>query len=190
MRTSDTGDDLAHRFADGDPSAPGEFVGRHYVEINRYARVMLRDATEAEDAAHDAFVRALEALGRYPAQRVGGMRLRAWLYRITLNVVRNRVRDRKATGETALPDEVVPVAPEGTDREAVMDMLAALARLPGKQREAVTLRYVQDLPFAEISAATGWPESTARTNVRRGLARLRRELTRHETPAKPGKEQR
>jgi len=54
-----------------------------------------------------------------------------------------------------------------------MDVLAALGRLPERQRVAVTLRYLQDLPYAEISGVTGWPEGTAKTLVRRGLARLR-----------------
>ena len=54
-----------------------------------------------------------------------------------------------------------------------MDVLAALGRLPERQRAAVTLRYLQDLPYKEISTVTGWPEGTAKTLVRRGLARLR-----------------
>jgi RNA polymerase sigma factor (sigma-70 family) len=54
-----------------------------------------------------------------------------------------------------------------------MDVLAALGRLPERQRVAVTLRYLQDLPYAEISGITGWPEGTVKTLVRRGLARLR-----------------
>jgi RNA polymerase sigma factor (sigma-70 family) len=61
----------------------------------------------------------------------------------------------------------------GERREDAMDALAALAYLPEKQRVAVTLRYLQDLPYAEIARITGWPESTAKTLVRRGLIRLR-----------------
>ena len=49
----------------------------------------------------------------------------------------------------------------------------ALGRLLDRQRVAVTLRYLQDLPYVEISSVTGWPESTVKTLVRRGLARLR-----------------
>jgi RNA polymerase sigma-70 factor (ECF subfamily) len=54
-----------------------------------------------------------------------------------------------------------------------MDTLAALGGLPERQRVAVTLRYLQDMPYAEISSVTGWPEGTAKTLVRRGLMRLR-----------------
>ena len=53
-----------------------------------------------------------------------------------------------------------------------MDVLGALGRLPERQRVAVTLRYVEDLPYADISEATGWPENTCRTLVRRGIGRL------------------
>jgi RNA polymerase sigma-70 factor (ECF subfamily) len=99
------------------------------------------------------------------------MRLRPWMYRITLNVARNRLRRRREEPV----GEVSAVGGAGSDeaQEDVMDVLAALGRLPDRQRVAVTLRYLQDLPYAEISGVTGWPEGTVKTLVRRGLARLR-----------------
>ena len=160
-------DPLAARLADADPAAPRDLVERYYDELYRYAFSMLRDQRAAEDAVQDAFERALGALGRYPEERLRAMRLRPWMYRITLNVARNRLRQRRE-----LPvEEVSTVGDE--DREGVMDVLAALEGLPERQRVAVTLRYLQDLPYAEISGVTGWPEGTVKTLVRRGLARLR-----------------
>src|SRR6266516_2644048 len=47
---------------------------------------------DAEESTQDTFVRAYRALHRYPADRVGSVKLKAWLYQIALNVVRNRVR--------------------------------------------------------------------------------------------------
>ena len=58
-----------------------------------------------------------------------------------------------------------------------MDVLVALERLPERQRVAVTLRYLQDLPYAEICGVTGWPEGTVKALVRSGLARLRSLMT-------------
>ena len=55
--------------------------------------------------------------------------------------------------------------------EVRMDALAALDRLPERQRVAVMLRYMEDLPYG-ISRATGWPENTCKTLVRRGIQRL------------------
>jgi RNA polymerase sigma-70 factor, ECF subfamily len=165
-------DPLAARLADGDPEAPRDLVERHYAELYRYAFSVLRDGRAAEDAVQDAFERALAALGRYPEGRLRAMRLRPWLYRIVLNVARNHLRWRRE-----IPvEEVFDLVGAGSNenREDVMDVLAALGRLPERQRVAVTLRYLQDLPYAEISGVTGWPEGTAKTLVRRGLARLRK----------------
>jgi len=52
-----------------------------------------------------------------------------------------------------------------------------LAKLPDKQRHAVVLRFVGDLPYAEIGDLAGTSEAAARQNVRAGVARLREELT-------------
>jgi RNA polymerase sigma-70 factor, ECF subfamily len=165
-------DPLAHRLADGDPHAPGALVERHYAELYRYAFSVLREARAAEDAVQDAFERAFVALGRYPEERLRAMKLRPWMYRITLNVARNRLRQRREVPVEEI--SVVGGVADDEDRAGVMDALAALGRLPERQRVAVTLRYMQDLPYAEISGVTGWPEGTAKTLVRRGLERLRK----------------
>jgi RNA polymerase sigma-70 factor, ECF subfamily len=168
-------DPLAVRLAGGDPWAVRDLVERHYAGLYRYAFAMLRSKQAAEDAVQDAFERALTALGRYPEERIRSMMLRPWLYRITLNVVRNRLRRNREVAVGGDPDMLwgVSRAGFGDRREDVMDVLAALGRLPERQRVALTLRYLQDLPYAEVCAVTGWPESTAKTLVRRGLARLR-----------------
>jgi RNA polymerase sigma-70 factor (ECF subfamily) len=164
-------DPLAARLADGDPLAPRDLVERHYRELYRYAFSVLREERAAEDAVQDAFERAFSALGRYSEERLRAMRLRPWMYRITLNVARNRLRQRR---EVPVEEpSVAGGAASDQDREAVMDVLAGLGKLPERQRVAVTLRYLQDMPYAEISGVTGWPEGTAKTLVRRGLMRLR-----------------
>jgi RNA polymerase sigma-70 factor (ECF subfamily) len=171
-------DPLAWRLADGDPSAPRELVERHHAELYRYARALLRDAPAAEDAVQEAFERAFAALGKYPEERIKTLSLRPWLYRITLNVIRNAWRKRRRevpVAETPEPDDrfgaVSGLAP-GADREAWLDTLQALGRLSERQRVAVTLRYLEDLPYAGIAEVTGWPENTCKTLVRRGIGRL------------------
>lgn len=171
-------DPLAKRLAAGDPGAPGELVERHHAELCRYARALLRDAPAAEDAVQTAFERAFVALGKYPEERIEALSLRPWLYRIVLNVVRNAWRDSRrevSVAETPEPDErfgSVACSAPGADREAWIDALGALGRLSERQRVAVALRYVEDLPYAEIAETTGWPENTCKTLVRRGIARL------------------
>lgn len=169
---------LARRLAAGDPGAPRELVERHHVELYRYARTLLRDAPAAEDAVQRAFEKAFSALGKYPEERVEALSLRPWLYRITLNVVRNAWRDggrEVSVAETPEPAEGSGKEwgnASGAEREAWMDVLEALGRLSERQRVAVTLRYLEDLPYAGIAEATGWPENTCKTLVRRGIGRL------------------
>lgn len=164
---------LAERLADGDPLASRDLVRLHYGGLYRYAFAMLREAGAAEDAVHDAFERAFRALGSYPEERLRAMTLRPWLYRITLNVVRNGVRKQQREVPVA-EVHTMPVTDER--RDEALDALDGLASLPERQRTALTLRYLQDLPYKDISAATGWPENTAKTLVRRGLFRLRKIL--------------
>jgi RNA polymerase sigma-70 factor, ECF subfamily len=172
-------DPLARRLADGAPGAPRELVERHHAELYRYARALLRDAPAAEDAVQETFERAFVALGKYSQQRIQILSLRPWLYRITLNVVRNVWRDGhrevsvaetpEGTGECF--GEVSGLA-SGAGREAWLDALEALERLSERQRVAVTLRYLEDLPYAGIAEVTGWPENTCKTLVRRGIGWL------------------
>lgn len=171
-------DSLAERLAAGDPKAPRALVERHHAEIYRYALAMLRDPAVAEDAVQASFERAFGALGRYPEERVRNLALRPWLYRITLNVVRNLVRDaRREVAVAEVPEESSArsrtTSGQEEHSEAWLDVAAALGRLPERQRMAVGLRYLADLPYAEIAVITGWPESTAKTRVRRGVRRLR-----------------
>src|SRR5215212_9426715 len=56
---------------------------------------------DAEEIAQDAFVRAYRALTRYPAEQIRTLKLRAWLFQVTVNVARNRARTRRLP-ETAL----------------------------------------------------------------------------------------
>ena len=172
-------DPLAKRLANGDPGAPGELVDRHHAELFRYALALLRDTPAAEDAVQTAFERAFVALGKYSEERIEALSLRPWLYRIVLNVVRNVWRDSRREVPVAemleRPDEsfgAVSGSAPGADRDAWLDVLGALGRLPERQRVAVVLRYVEDLAYAEIAETTGWPENTCKTLVRRGIARL------------------
>ncbi|MCA1718734.1 MAG: RNA polymerase sigma factor [Actinobacteria bacterium] len=172
-------DPLAKRLADGDPGAPGELVERHHAELCRYARALLRDALAAEDAVQTAFERAFVALGKYPEERIEALYLRPWLYRIVLNVVRNVWRDsRREVPVAETPErtdesfEIASGSTSGAEKEAWMDALEALGRLSERQRVAVALRYLEDLPYAEIAETTGWPENTCKTLVRRGIGRL------------------
>jgi RNA polymerase sigma-70 factor (ECF subfamily) len=175
-----SGDPLAQRLAAGDPGAPRELVERHHAELYRYARALLHDTLAAEDAVQATFERAFVALGKYSEERIQALSLRPWLYRITLNVVRNVWRDyRREVPVAEIPEPgerfgyaVSDLASGAEDKEAWLDTLEALGRLSERQQVVVALRYLEDLPYARISEATGWPENTCKTLVRRGIRQL------------------
>jgi RNA polymerase sigma-70 factor (ECF subfamily) len=151
---------------------------------------------DAEEVAQDAFVRAYRALKTWPAERVRSLALRPWLYQIALNVARNRYRrkrPRTVSLESASPSRN-GVEPHGAafdppadaedrpDRRFERgrqraDMASLVADLPPRFREAVILRYVEDLPIAEVAAVLKQPLGTAKSNVHRAINALRDSLS-------------
>jgi RNA polymerase sigma-70 factor (ECF subfamily) len=133
---------------------------------------------DAEEVAQDTFLRAYRALGDYPPERVAELKQRAWLHRIALNVFRNRVRGKRprlVELNGSEPDRSVGPE-EDVIRRAEIDALAArVACLPARYREAVVLRHVQELSYAEAAEALGQPVGTVKANVHRGLKILRGE---------------
>ncbi len=133
---------------------------------------------DAEEVAQDTFLRAYKALLTYPPQRVRELKQRAWLNRIALNVVRNRVRgQRPRLVELNGSEPDSGPGPEAQAmRQANLDQLAVrVAGLPARYREAVVLRYVQELSYEEAADALGQPVGTVKSNVHRGLKLLRGE---------------
>lgn len=155
------------------------FQDRLYAFVLR----MCGDARDAEEIVQDALVRAYRALVRYPPDRRRALALRAWLYRITLNLTRNRLRGRRrpmvpledGAGELPADPSARPAAmlerAEGSRRLARL-----VGALPDRYRAAVVLRHVEGLGYAEIAGVLGQPEGTVKANVHRGLALLRRAL--------------
>lgn len=117
--------------------------------------IVAGSADVAADATAEAFVRAYERWDRVRTMGSPG----GWLYRVALNVVRRRARRlgrerdlvRRAVLRTALPAPATSTAPSALQPE----VWAAVRALPDRQRTAVALRYVLDLPEAEVAALMG-----------------------------------
>ena len=144
-------------------------------------RRMVPSAADAEDIAQETFIRAYRALASYEPDRIRGLNLRGWIWTIALILCRNAARTRSRRPRTveldrdALSPQRGPEA-EAIDADAVREWSARLARLPTAQRNAVILRHVVGLTYAEIAAATGRAEGTTKTDVHRGIAKLQETL--------------
>lgn len=171
-------DELAERLAaDADAAFP-ELVTVMTDQIFSGTYRMLGSYHDAEEVTQDAFVRAFRALQRYPAEQVRTLRLRAWLWTIALNLCRNRVRSRsRRPVTTPLDTGPEPAGPEATD-VAALDAVdetwnRRLTELSPPMRHAVVLRHVVGLDYEEIAAALDRPVGTVKSDVHRGLDKLR-----------------
>jgi len=149
----------------------------HLDEAYTFARYLLRDEHDAQDAVQDA---ALRALRHFAGYRDGDAR--AWLLAIVRNCCLTLIRKRGA--ESAASDDSIsrlPAPGPDTDARAIRGSERALLEravgaLPTEFREVIVLRDVQDLSYKEISRITGAPMGTVMSRLARGRDRLARSL--------------
>lgn len=147
---------------------------RHYRDLVRLAGLLLHDAGASEEVVQDAFV-ALHLRWR---RLRDPERAAAWLRSAVLNGARSRLRHLEVRRRHQ------PLAPtsSGSAEDAALAggadgrVLAALATLPGRQREAVVLRFYLDLSEAEMADAMGVSAGSVKTHLHRGLAALSHHL--------------
>ncbi len=164
----------------GDDHAFAQIVRTHGQGLFAHACSRLHDVQAAEDAVQETFVRAYRAMPSFD----GDFHLRAWLHRILTNVCHDEGSRRQRDG--LLIDLVSGHEVGGGDAADVdierldvrPDVVAeALGQLSESYREALVLRYVEELSYQEVAAATGVTEGNARVRVMRGRVALKRVLT-------------
>ena len=140
--------------------------GRLYPRALRVAYRVVGDVCTAEDVAAEALARAYAHWERIESLPW----LDGWVLRVATNVALDVARKRRP-----LADPPRPV--ESEDAIATrLAMVAALSRLPRRQREAVALHYLAGLTDDEVARALGIAEGTVKSHVHRGLVALRRTL--------------
>jgi RNA polymerase sigma factor (sigma-70 family) len=153
-------------------------VHEHQDRLYALGYALTGNRHDAEEVAQDTLLRAYRALVTYTPERIHELKQKAWLHRIAVNVARNRYRGlRPKLVELNGSEQDVAPGPESraVSRAEIDDVAASLAALPQKYREAVVLRFVQDLPYAEVAETLGQPVGTVKSNVHRALKMLRGE---------------
>jgi RNA polymerase sigma-70 factor (ECF subfamily) len=153
-----------------------------------FALRMTGNREDAEEIVQDAFVRAFRALGKMSEEQRRELRLQPWLYTITLNVTRNRLRSKRPTNVAldalADPDALLNHTQEGPEQpEAIVERSAdmvlveqALLQLPMHLRAAATLRFIEGRSHPEIAEILNQPIGTVKSHVHRAVRILRRIL--------------
>ena len=163
---------LVVRAQNGDAEAFAELIEDHYDLIHRSAWKWCGNRDDAEDIAQDVCVK----LGRAIAGFDGRSAFSSWVYRITLNAVRDMQRAGKRRGRYA--DAYAEVWPEDQPAEqeeaATSNQLwAAVRKLPEKQRDAVLLVYAEELSHAAAAEIMGIREATVSFHVHEARKTLR-----------------
>jgi RNA polymerase sigma-70 factor (ECF subfamily) len=171
-----------------DESAFNELVVTYERRVFALVFRMLGRRDEAEDLAQEVFVQVFKAIEQFR----GESKLSTWIYRIAVNLCKNRTkylarrhagdqddvdamaervplsRAKGATvGDVSRPDELV----EGMQLEVVVKR--AIAQLEPEFREVLILRDVEDLSYEEIAAITGLPDGTVKSRIHRARGQLR-----------------
>ncbi|MBN1663707.1 MAG: sigma-70 family RNA polymerase sigma factor [Deltaproteobacteria bacterium] len=166
------------RVLDGDRQAYALLVEEYQAAVYHLALRMTGNSEDAGDLAQETFVRAFRNLHRCDPDK----KFFTWLYTIGLNVLRNHLRKRK---KAAAHDETagghLNRTAEGSENpeqllirgEDAAVLNACLRKLPVDLREAVVLRFYQDLSFEDVAAISGASVSAVKMRVYRGLERLK-----------------
>ncbi|MCB0035226.1 MAG: RNA polymerase sigma factor [Anaerolineales bacterium] len=163
---------LFQRAENGDALAQEKLFQQHYPVTYRMAYSLLNHREDAEEVAQDALVYALSNLGSYDPTKGA---FTTWLYTITVSRCRNK-RRRKQLAQIPLlgwlmgeerptAGDINPLEQRFSRHEKHRAVREAIEQLPEKQREAVILRYFNELSYAEIGEVVGCSASTAQSRV-------------------------
>ncbi len=173
----DPDEDLVRRVGQGDPAAIQALVARKLPRMLSLAQRMLDDATEAEDVAQEAVLRAWKQAPRWTP---GKARFDTWLHRVALNLCYDRLRRRREIVTDSPPDRIDEGAAPDRGLMAAdvgVRVNAALGRLPDRQREAIVLCHYQELTNIEAAALMSVSVEALESLLSRGRRALRQSLS-------------
>lgn len=175
-----------------DEAAFAEFVRRYQRKFYRLAYGYLHQHEEALDAVQESFIKI------YRARRTWEPRANpyTWSYRIVANLCVDLIRKRRGQAATSLDDEetglgrtladVATVDPLKLqlDDEERGKVMAAVLKLPPRQREIIMLRHYEDMSLQEIAQVQGCALGTVKSSLHRAIASLKTILERGEASSR------
>ena len=158
------------RFRSAD-EAVTELYSNQYQSLVRLAGLLVRDQATAEEVVQECFIAMHDSWHRLREED----KALSYLKQAVLNRSRSVLRHRSVVDRYApMPVPDMPSAEQGAiallERSAV---ISALQPLPGRQRQALVLRYYADLSEAQIAAMMGISRGAVKSHTARGMASLR-----------------
>lgn len=172
--------ELIRSAQEGDEEAFAELVRMYMNRMTNLAYSFTRSRETAEDLAQETFIKAYNALLRFESKSSFG----TWLYRIAVNTAKDHLRKAEHIREESL-DQHEYRFPENEsthpDRKADQQELScmihqAMETLPAKHRIILTLRDLQELPYAEIARILKISEGTVDSRLFRARRSLREKI--------------
>jgi RNA polymerase sigma-70 factor (ECF subfamily) len=168
----------------GDSRAFSELVITHQQFVYNLALRSLGDHQEAEDVSQEAFVRAWLALPNFR----GKSQFRTWLYRIVINLCYNRLPRLRSELLALGDDQMVDFSSKSREdpqyrvetKERNTFLYQQIEALPESYRLLLTLRFQQELSYAEIAEVVSMPLGTVKTGIFRAREQLQEALRRFE----------
>ena len=147
-------------------------MARYGSDLLRLCYVALRDASLAEDAVQDTFLKAYRAMDSIRSESSE----KAWLASIAMNTCRDlrRTAWMRRVNRSLTPEDLPEATAEAEDPDQTV--LEAVMRLPPKHKEAVLLRYYEGMKLREIADALHISEETVKARLRRANDKLRKAL--------------
>lgn len=163
-------DDLIEQIRLGDENAAEELIKRYYTSILRYCKRKCFDMEKAEDLTQETFLKLFKNLSGYKGKR----KFKAYLYTIANHVCMDEARKIKAC-PLEQEDSIGYERDEIQRIEDRFEIDRLLNVLSPEQREAVILRFGEQLAFWEIAQVMGCNMRTAQSRVRNALKIMRKE---------------
>jgi RNA polymerase sigma-70 factor (ECF subfamily) len=167
-----------------DPRAFEALYRKYVAQVYNFALYELRDPHAAEDLTAQVFLRALDGLASFREQsEPPGSSFRVWLFQIcrnTLSNERRRVRRHPASPlelafDVASTDDVQA---EALDREQLSRAWEQIGKLPTERRQALVLRFVEEMSTREIGEVLNRSEGATRVLIHRALQTVARQIGR------------
>lgn len=168
-------DRLIEQIKAGDEQAAEELISRYYASILRYCRWHCTDVEKAEDLTQETFYKLFRNISSYKGKR----KFKAYIYTIANRLC---IDESRKTSFERLEDEagIMDERNEMQILEERFDIKTLLNMLPPEQREAIILRYGEQLEYSEIAKVMGCNMRTAQSRVRNGLQIMRKEYQNEE----------